>query len=132
MIEVIDHQADKRALDGIIALQLHKGYVMTVEFKDIQLKKLPAGKILSPEETPIPPGAKKGCGRHGRSRYTDRQIELSGPERLHGSELTRRSSKRMTNGGSVGSRKYQASIPRAGRERSCWKTSRTRSRRHWK
>jgi hypothetical protein len=58
-IEVIDHQAGKRALDGIIALQLHKDHVMTVEFKDIQLKKLPAGKILSPEETPIPPGAKK-------------------------------------------------------------------------
>ncbi len=59
MIEVIDHQVAKRALDGIIALQLHKGYVMTVEFKDIQLKTLPAGKILSPEETPIPLGAKK-------------------------------------------------------------------------
>jgi hypothetical protein len=59
MIEVIDHQADKRSLDGIIALQLHKGYVMTVEFKDIQLKTLPAGKILTPDETPIPPGAKK-------------------------------------------------------------------------
>ena len=58
-IEVIDHQANKRALDGIIALQLHKDHVMTVEFKDIQLKKLPAGKILTPEETPIPPGTKK-------------------------------------------------------------------------
>jgi hypothetical protein len=59
MIEVVDHQAGKRAMDGIIALQLHKGYSMTVEFKDIQLKKLPAGKILSPEDTPIPLGAKK-------------------------------------------------------------------------
>jgi Domain of Unknown Function (DUF1080) len=59
MIEVIDHQVNKRALDGIIALQLHKGYVMTVEFKDIQLKKLPMGKILTPEETPIPAGATK-------------------------------------------------------------------------
>jgi hypothetical protein len=58
-IEVVDHQVDKRALDGIIALQLHKGYSMTVEFKDIKLKKLPAGKILTPEDTPIPPGAKK-------------------------------------------------------------------------
>jgi hypothetical protein len=59
MIEVVDHQVNKRALDGIIALQLHKGFVMTVEFKDIELKKLPAGKILTPEETPIPAGAKK-------------------------------------------------------------------------
>lgn len=59
MVEVVDHQADKRALDGIIALQLHRGFKMVVEFKDIQLKKLRAGKILTPEETPIPPGAKK-------------------------------------------------------------------------
>jgi hypothetical protein len=58
-IEVIDHQASRRAMDGIIALQLHAGYSMTVEFKDIRLKKLPPGKILSPEETPIPPGAPK-------------------------------------------------------------------------
>jgi hypothetical protein len=58
-VEVVDHQAARRSLDGIIALQLHKDYSMTVEFKDIRLKKLPAGKLLSPEETPIPPGAKK-------------------------------------------------------------------------
>jgi hypothetical protein len=58
-IEVVDHQANKRALDGIIALQLHKGFNMEVEFKDIRLKRLSTGKILSPEETPIPPGAKK-------------------------------------------------------------------------
>jgi len=58
-IEVIDHQANNRALDGILALQLHKGHNMVVEFKDIRLKRLPAGKIVSPEETPIPPGAKK-------------------------------------------------------------------------
>jgi hypothetical protein len=58
-IEVVDHQASKRALDGIIALQLHKGFDMEVEFKDIRLKRLPPGKILSPDETPIPPGAKK-------------------------------------------------------------------------
>ncbi|HEY1375459.1 MAG TPA: DUF1080 domain-containing protein, partial [Gemmataceae bacterium] len=59
MVEVIDHQADKRAADGIIALQLHRGFKMVVEYKDIKLKKLPAGKILSPEDTPIPPDAKK-------------------------------------------------------------------------
>ena len=38
MIEVVDLQADKRSLDGIIALQLHRGYSMTVEFKDVRLK----------------------------------------------------------------------------------------------
>lgn len=59
MIEVVDLQADKRSLDGIIALQLHRGYSMTVEFKDVRLKRLPPGKILTPAEAPIPPGAKK-------------------------------------------------------------------------
>ena len=62
MVEIVDHQADKRAMDGVIALQLHRGFDMVVEFKDIKLKKLPAGKVLAPEDTPIPAGAKKYPG----------------------------------------------------------------------
>ncbi|MEX0979201.1 MAG: family 16 glycoside hydrolase [Pirellulales bacterium] len=37
--EVIDNQKDKRAASGILALQLHAGPPMTVEFKDIRLKR---------------------------------------------------------------------------------------------
>lgn len=59
MIEIVDHQASKRAMDGVIALQLHRGSPMVVEYKDIVLKPLPPGKILAPEETPIPADAKK-------------------------------------------------------------------------
>ena len=40
MSEVIDHQEDKAATSGIIALQLHAGPPMTVQFKDIRLKEL--------------------------------------------------------------------------------------------
>lgn len=40
-IDVVDEQPDKAAKDGILALQLHAGAPMTVEFKDIQLKRLP-------------------------------------------------------------------------------------------
>ncbi len=40
MIEVVDNQADKRALEGVLALQLHRGPPMTVQFKDIRLKRL--------------------------------------------------------------------------------------------
>jgi type 1 glutamine amidotransferase len=40
MCEVIDEQAGKRAMSGILALQLHAGPPMTVEFKDIRLKRL--------------------------------------------------------------------------------------------
>ncbi|MDX1962482.1 MAG: family 16 glycoside hydrolase [Pirellulales bacterium] len=37
--EVIDEQADKRKLSGILALQLHAGPPMTVMFRDIHLKR---------------------------------------------------------------------------------------------
>lgn len=38
--DVTDEQPDKRAMSGILALQLHAGPPMTVEFKNIRLKKL--------------------------------------------------------------------------------------------
>ena len=39
MSEVIDNQSDKRAASGLLALQLHAGPPMTVQFKDIRLKR---------------------------------------------------------------------------------------------
>lgn len=41
MSETVDEQEGKRAVEGILALQLHAGPPMKVEFKDIKLKKLP-------------------------------------------------------------------------------------------
>jgi hypothetical protein len=58
-IDVIDHDQAGRALDGILALQIHVGGDMITQFKDIQLKKLPAGGVLSLEQAPIPKDAKK-------------------------------------------------------------------------
>jgi hypothetical protein len=40
MSEVIDNQKDKAAKAGVIALQVHQGPPMKVQFKDIQLKRL--------------------------------------------------------------------------------------------
>lgn len=37
-MEVTDNQVEKRALEGILALQVHKGPPMKVQFKDIVLK----------------------------------------------------------------------------------------------
>ncbi len=37
--EVIDNQADRRAMTGILALQVHAGPAMKVQFKDIRLKR---------------------------------------------------------------------------------------------
>jgi hypothetical protein len=38
MSEVIDNQSSKAATSGILALQLHAGPAMTIQFKDIRLK----------------------------------------------------------------------------------------------
>lgn len=40
MSEVIDNQKDKASSSGVIGLQAHAGFAMTVQFKDIQLKEL--------------------------------------------------------------------------------------------
>jgi hypothetical protein len=58
-MEVIDHDPQKRSLEGILAIQLHGGPPMKVQVKDIRLKVLPEGGILSPADTPLPPDAKK-------------------------------------------------------------------------
>ena len=39
MSECIDEQSDKRSMSGIVALQLHAGKPMTVQFKNIRLKR---------------------------------------------------------------------------------------------
>jgi len=41
MIDVVDEQTDQAAASGIIALQLHHGPPMTVQFKDLRIKLLP-------------------------------------------------------------------------------------------
>jgi hypothetical protein len=58
--EVIDWQTDKRAAEGLLAFQIHAGMgEMTVQFKDIQLKKLTNCKEVTKEEMPIPADVKK-------------------------------------------------------------------------
>ncbi len=55
MIEVVDRQTGKRASEGILALQLHRGAPMVVQFKDIQLKRLNAGGANAPVAQPATP-----------------------------------------------------------------------------
>jgi phosphatidylserine synthase len=42
----MNHQADKLAMEGIIALQLHRGFQMVVEFKDINLKQPHSWRVV--------------------------------------------------------------------------------------
>ena len=44
MIDIVDEQADVAAKFGVIALQLHAGQPMTVQFKDLRIKVDPSGK----------------------------------------------------------------------------------------
>ena len=47
-IDVLDHDQKGRAMDGIIALQIHVGGPMLVQFKELMLKRLPAGGLIEP------------------------------------------------------------------------------------
>ena len=58
-IELFDHDPEKRALEGLLGIQLHRGPAMKVLVKDLWLKVLPDGGLLSPEEVPVPPDAEK-------------------------------------------------------------------------
>ncbi len=46
-VEVIDLQAEKRALSGLLAFQIHRGPAMEVQIKDLVIKPLKSGKILT-------------------------------------------------------------------------------------
>lgn len=41
MVDVIDNQASKASADGLVALQVHVGPPMTVQFRDIRIKRVP-------------------------------------------------------------------------------------------
>jgi len=57
-IDLIDHHKEERELEGVLAFQVHRGPAMRIQFKNIRLKTLPAGGVLSLEEAPIPADAK--------------------------------------------------------------------------
>ncbi len=54
--ELIDHHADKRTLEGLLAIQLHKGNPNRVEIKDLRLKVLPEAAMVP---FALPPTATK-------------------------------------------------------------------------
>ncbi len=57
--ELIDHDARKRALDGLLAIQLHRGNPNRVEIKELRLKVLPEAPIEAFDPAKLPPMAKK-------------------------------------------------------------------------
>jgi hypothetical protein len=57
--ELIDHDQKKRALEGLLAIQLHRGNPNRVEIKDLRLKVLPTSLIVAFDATQLPASAKK-------------------------------------------------------------------------
>lgn len=57
--ELIDHDAKGRALEGLLAIQLHRGNANTVQIKDLRLKVVEQTPIRPFDPTTLPAGAKK-------------------------------------------------------------------------
>jgi putative heme-binding domain-containing protein len=58
-IDLVDHQAKNRSLEGLLAFQVHKGPAMIVQIKDVMLKELPEIALLSLEKNQIPSDAQR-------------------------------------------------------------------------
>jgi choline-sulfatase len=56
--DLIDLDEKGRSLDGVLAMQVHVGPAMEVQFKDIRIKHLPDDlPLITPAQAPIPPTA---------------------------------------------------------------------------
>lgn len=56
-IDLLDFEEAKRSLEGLLAFQIHRGPAMTVQIKDVMLKKLPDGGVIDFANSPIPSDA---------------------------------------------------------------------------
>jgi hypothetical protein len=56
-MELTDHEAARRSLEGLLAFQIHRGPAMNVHIKDVMLKELPEGGVKPFENDPIPSDA---------------------------------------------------------------------------
>ena len=59
-VDVIDLDEANRALEGVLAVQVHVGPAMRIQYRDFWLKRLPDDlPIVQPDEAPIPASAVK-------------------------------------------------------------------------
>jgi hypothetical protein len=57
--ELIDHDEKKRALEGLVAIQLHRGNSNSVQIKELYVKAIPDGGMVPFEANRLPAEAKK-------------------------------------------------------------------------
>ncbi len=77
-IDLVDHEKKARSLEGLIALQIHRGPAMNVQIKDVMLKELPDGGVIPFAKSNIPndaqmiekpaPRKKKGAAAKGKAK----------------------------------------------------------------
>ena len=70
--ELWDFDEKARSLEGLLAVQIHRGPPMKLEIKDVRLKELKEGGLISAEKMPIPSdaqeiGVKKPAEEEARS-----------------------------------------------------------------
>ena len=59
-VDVIDLDAKGRALEGVLAVQVHVGPPMTIQYRQFLLKRLPDDlPLLGPDQAPIPADARQ-------------------------------------------------------------------------
>ncbi|CAN5728583.1 hypothetical protein BH11VER1_BH11VER1_27360 [soil metagenome] len=56
-IDLLDFEEKARAMEGLLAFQIHRGPAMNVQIKDVMLKELPDGGVVSFEKSAIPSDA---------------------------------------------------------------------------
>lgn len=68
-VDVIDLDETGRALKGVIAVQVHRGPVMKIQYKDFFLKSLPDDlPLITPAQAPIPTDAVKVVPQGGPAK----------------------------------------------------------------
>ncbi len=77
--DIVDHQESERELEGLLAFQVHRGPGMKVEIKDVFLKELPVGEVLSIEQHPVPKDAKEIVAP-GKKAKTDQKKKNAAPK----------------------------------------------------
>jgi hypothetical protein len=59
-VDVTDLDEKGRKLEGVLAMQVHVGPPMTIQYRDFFLKQLPDDlPLITPGQPPVPPDARK-------------------------------------------------------------------------
>ena len=81
-IELVDHDAKNRELEGLLAFQVHKGPAMIVQIKDVMLKELPEVPLVTLDKSPIPSDAQRivapGAGKKAPAKKAPKAAPAPG------------------------------------------------------